>query len=195
MTNLIKALQILDNDLDALGWDNPAQLYEIQGDFINDPVFVKRAELTDPRGQLERLVASGMEAPEGTIGMVLAAEAWRPATMEEAAAQAYPDEQKYIDMATEMAAEVRAQGRDEQFIQQAWMKSCLAMAQEVGGIANLPHALRIEIRTLIAVSREGIVSGVLRSKNKDIAEPTDAMDVSNAGEIPKLMVALMGGKV
>jgi hypothetical protein len=199
MTNdgIAKSLLILESDLAALGWDQPAALYEVHGDFDDDPTFVKLAELTDPRYDLMAMAAS-VRAGDAITGLVLATEAWRPITYDEALVSQDEELQSMVEFIQTviLPAGIRLQEQfgethidPEKALREAWMKAIVETCH--GHIGNLPDRLKREIRTLIAVNRRGEVLGANRARGEE-PELTDVANAHEAGVIPDLLATVLG---
>lgn len=178
MNALEQALSILDNDIEALGWDQPATLYGIEGD-IDDPVFIKQFELGNARTELEEMTHV-VRAPTHAVGLVLVTEAWRTASLEEV--RNGPDCDGLVEAIERDIREIEAAGGE------ATAAHFVNMLHEMskGRISELPEPLRRESRVLIAVMKNGEARQLIRTRGQGVESYPSA-----DGAVPDLLKTLL----
>ena len=178
---LLKALILLENDVDALGWDMPAIIYGIEGD-DDDPILKKVAEVNGhPADTMEELYQSGMRPPEVCRGLALVTEAWRLISLQEAV------DAGLVDLTDEREAHKDDWDEFFKFASQRWVEGIGTMTQ----ISELPPHMRVETRNIIAVMRDGTVFLVNHDRDGKVESyKSDAMATAS-GRVPESMAALL----
>lgn len=173
-----KALLLLENDIDALGWDQPPRLYAVLGD-DEDPYL--ELAFTFPEGHpvdhMRQMVAQGKFSPE-VKGCVVATEGWRHPTME--------DLQK-TDAWEVITRSARSANVPEDQIEEKG-RMALEYANSMMRPAENPY--RVEIRNVVVVMRDGRVFGV----HRDRGSAAEVMEGKIGGRVDSAMQALLTGE-
>lgn len=178
---LTKALILLENDVDALGWDQPAIIYGIEGE-DDDPILKKVAEVNGhPADTMEELYQSGMRPPDVCQGLALVTEAWRLISLQEAV------DSGLVDLTDEREAHKDDWDEFFKFASQRWVEGIGAMTQ----ISSLPDHMRVETRNIIAVLRDGSVFLVNHDRNGEIQSYKSDETAAASGRVPEAMFALL----
>ena len=178
---LLKALTFLENDVDALGWDQPAVIYGIEGD-DDDPILKKVAEVNGhPADTMEELYQSGMRPPEVCRGLALVTEAWRLISLQEAV------DAGLVDLTDEREAHKDDWDDFFAFASKRWVEGIGAMTQ----ISELPAHMRIETRNIIAVMRDGTVFLVNHDRDGSVESYKSDALAGDSGRVPESMIALL----
>jgi len=140
--DLRKSLLLLEGDLQAEGWNNPARLYAMVGD-PKDPRFELMLPIPakdHPAEIIEKLVSQQRHCKPDVLGLVIAHEAWATKPVSEL-------DEEILELLREAVGEDRADVED------AWETTVSMLPEE------LVEQFRDEVRTVYSVMRDG--SGVV----------------------------------
>lgn len=171
-----KSMLLLENDVDALGWDQPARIYAILGD--DDDL---RMELMDeieghPVDYMRDMVAQGHFDPS-VKGVALVTEGWRHPTFDEfKALDGWPMLVKLAEMHGLSAEEAEKKAEKAFHYANSMMRP-----------SENPY--RGEIRNVIVVMRDQRILGVHRDRGSE-AELIDGM---MGGRVDMAMSAMLSG--
>ena len=152
--NTLAQVGVLENDLSALGWDQPARLYFIAGE--EDDPYLQMVGPPIPGSATAQIVyahENGFRVPAGTLGLVLAQEATRHLTFEETI------ERNPATMVQKIAESIVRDGGVEP--QGGWSQNQLEdyyYNNMVPGLPNppdLPDLMRAQVRLISAVLLDG----------------------------------------
>lgn len=190
---LKKLLLTLENDIDALGWDQPATLFVIAGT-PEDPRFERLADVISghPCEIMQGLYDSGLRLDERALGLALANEAYRHLHLDELEAldeasalmvsQMLEEASKHFPEMT--PEQVRAEA--EKVLMKMWMRT--------NRPSEMPNELRRELRNIMAVFRDGTLAGVWRDRDDEpklMGFDGERQDASRAGRVPEHMLQLL----
>lgn len=185
-----KALKILCEDLNVVGWDQPHKFYLIKGD-PEDPTFSLLCEVPleeHPAEFLQFVFTTAKEVglkpiPDDAIGLLLVNEGWRHLNFEEV---------EEID--PEGVAEFKRQGAERGFNDEE-LRVAFAKAQYGIKPSDFPPDMRREIRCLTAVVKGQPVIGAMYERlNGTFTTSEDEGVEKLGGRIPDAMSRLVAGE-
>jgi hypothetical protein len=175
-TDFERTLEILEVDLDALGWDQPARFYSLKGT-PSDPELELLGVLPGhPFETLEQIRRAGYRAPSEVVGLAIANEAWIPITLDLAV------ERNLVQKPPE-DVEITVDHR------MAWTKALMNSSPD-GSIAGLPDQYRREVRIVTAITRDGVVH--MYTKHRDDNTTVTYSDSQATGRMIHVMQDLLG---
>ena len=186
--DLDKDLLLLENDIEAMGWDQPPRLYAILGkegdyslelimEFAAHPVALIRAMVLGENGM------PGGRLDNRVVGVAASVEAWRHAEAKDLAKH-HPDKWKELnDLAVSVGFDPVT---DAQGILDHTDKVLDKIAENFSP-SNSP--VRIENRVLTAIMRDGKGAMVVRDRGDD----PRVTEVAEGGRVVVAMRALLTG--
>lgn len=159
---LDQLIVLLENDIDALGWDQPAKLYLIAGT-PTDPRFEMAGEIQvgHPYIALQAMWMSGMRIPDSTLGVAIVNECWRAKTVTEVGSarllELCPPLRSTLDIADLMG--LTPEGREE-LIAEAWQIITLNVRP-----SHLPDELRVESRQVLVMAKDAAMRNGTRERD------------------------------
>lgn len=160
---LAKLARTLENDLDALGWDQPHRMYVVAGS-LEDPRLELTIELPiqfHPCDLLQHLYDSGHRLREGALGLAFATEGWRHLTYPELR-EGHPNMTAAVEGLTDTLFPDLTGDERERIL----TKSLLEMQSGLRP-SQAPDHLRKETRSITTVLRNGQTIAVSRTRGKD----------------------------
>jgi hypothetical protein len=181
-----RMLETLMHDQNAVGWDQPARVYQVTGT-IDDPALELLTEqMLHPIGILDAAYHQGLTIDDDSIGIAVSIESW--------AAVSFDEMRKVTpQMVDDIAEKARANGLSDEAVEEAartaWQKFL-----EIIPFESLPDDLREEVRTLIVVLKDGTImlSSHARGREKiSFSVPDPGFDV---GWVPESMKLFLNGE-
>jgi hypothetical protein len=189
---LKRLVTILENDIGALGWDQPVKIYAILGT-LEDPRFDLLLEGVDAKPQvvLQASYDDGLRMKSDVLGLAVCSEGWRMRMPSELTEEQMPQ-------LAEMRAAGRARGLSEDETENRLSLFFAHMANEFG-VSNQPDWLKVESRQVTVVMKDGTV--VVGNRDRDhplevghsTVPGSEVFDRSNflAGNVPEAMFAVL----
>lgn len=192
-TALVNSLLLLESDIDALGWDRPAALYQIRGDV--DPIIEKLSELPSPRKDLQRL-ALRAHPPASITGLTVVTEAWSTLPWEMAMVTvpelAELSHAELIEANSDVFTGNETVEELNRLRAYGWTLALVDAAESVGGVGNLPPHLRLEVRTVITSLRDGTTIVITRIRDDEPEVTTIASGTQECGLTATLLRTMLG---
>lgn len=188
---LKKLLLLLENDLAARGWDQPARLYLIRGN-PNSPHFELVADLFGhPCDVLQGMWDAGYRVPNDALGIAQAHEGWRHLTLEEVRQRSPRVYGQMLKAAQQLAPEDASDEDITAVIEKAWSSTI----QNLPRVSEMPEDMRIEVRGVFAVFRDGTQMGMSRDRDDEphVHEMQGPEWVSKA-RVPHFMYQLLNNQ-
>ena len=149
---LEKLITTLENDITTLGWDQPIKIYEVHGT-LADPLFA--IAMQHPRLRpyeiLNAAFKAGYRVDPRALGLACTHEGWR---MKEVAD--LTNEQEEMLGLDKLRKQAYASGATIRRVDEFLNVQLVQMGMELG-IASQPEWLRVEVRTIVLVMRDGLV--------------------------------------
>jgi hypothetical protein len=187
-----RLITTLENDVSALGWDQPHRLYAIAGS-LEDPRFdlMLPPFRQHPIQKFLKGYDTGLRVKPDVVGLALCNEGWRmrmPAELTE----------EQVPVLATFRKAGRQKGIKDEDIENALSRYFVELASELG-ISNAPDHLKVETRTVTAVLKDGTVVAGNRDRDAQlqIAHSTIAgSEVFNpknvfTGRIPDALYAML----
>lgn len=163
----IPLLETLNNDLEALGWDQPDNYYFILGS-EEDPYLARVAESESHPCDTLKDFHTKVEIPDSVLGLVIATETVRSLSLRELT-EDRPDLIPSMKAAIEEKAQAVGQPltfSDDEFYE-AMIKSYNLLMQLIPP-SHLPPPLQREDRLIVAVTKEGIAASVVATRGGEV---------------------------
>lgn len=177
-----QAMRLLCDDLVAMGTDKPSRLYFVTGD-PDDPTFELATEVGDPRNDLERFYSGGLRLPKEMHGLLLASEAWRAKTFEEAKGSYFVA--KLVEFAQEAAGCAESAAND--VVKRAYHEALMGLQPSA-----MPDDLRVDTRVMVYVARGDVVHHLMRD---ELCDKYYAATYDQArGVVSDLLMSLVNGR-
>lgn len=183
-TPLKAALEMLSNDLNAAGWDLPNRFFSIDGT-TDDPILhLLLEDHNHPVDVLNAAFKAGLSIPDSAVGLCISTEGYTPRSFDE------------LEPAMRDAMRTIADSHDftqdelEEVCRTAWMGIITRVSPSA-----LPPNCRIEIRTTIAVLRNGDV--IYCAHKRETGETICAVDVGGTqagGAVRDTMMRFLRGQ-
>lgn len=183
-----KLLTTVENDLDALGWDQPIGIYVIAGK-VEDPHLELVLNLdagTHPCDALQRLYDMGLRISDKALGLVVASEGYRHLDVDELPGGVG---KQIRDSCREFFPEYT----DEE-IEREVQKAYFNILRRAPGPASMPNELRREVRTVTAVFRDGSVAMIARTRDEEPGPAHVGAQASGGGNVPESMLSMLRGE-
>lgn len=164
--SLKATLQTLLSDLNTEGWDLPAKIYFLE-EPADDPQLVLSGILPNhPTIDLQGAFRAGMRVRPDVLGLVVASEAWRHLTADELFERKPDMLQRLKDSMIEQGFDLTGVP-DEALREMTKNHYYERVLPNLGPAGTMPDEMRVELRHVSAVLRDGTSLAVAQSRDKD----------------------------
>lgn len=188
---LEKLALLLENDIDALGWDQDAQAYALRGP-LSDPHADLLAKLggAHPVDALTFVYLSGGRLPVDAIGIGLCTENWQAKTVEQIG---FENIEALVPPIAQVVDVMRAMGAPEEEIRRIVTSSWNKVIASVSP-SDLPNELRLELRQVMVMTAENQLVTVRRDRG---AQPQVVREtpggIIQLGRLPQALLNMARG--
>ena len=188
---LEKLALLLENDIDALGWDQDAQVYALRGP-LSDPHADLIAKLggAHPVDALTFVYFSGGRLPVDAIGIGLSTENWQAKTVEQIG---FENIEALVPPIAQVVEVMRAMGAPKEEIRRIVTDSWNRVITSVSP-SDLPNELRLELRQVMVMTAENQLVTVRRDRG---AQPQVVREtpggIIQLGRLPQALLNMARG--